>query len=489
MMAQSLQEMVDELRILGTDKQNVEVKSGVGKSIRPTLSAFSNEGGGLIIVGLSEADGFQPVPDFDHKATQDEVISRCAQMTPVVRPNIEVQFLDNAPVLVIEVPEIEARDKPCFITDSGKYNGSFRRTGDGDLQLTQYEVDRLVEEQRQPQWDDEAVAQSTIEDLDPEILKPFLEEEKGRRPKTFRNGDDQALRHLRILSSRSPQATSEAPLKEVTLAALLAMGEYPQSFFPRLTVTFAVFPGTDKGSVTEGVRLIDSATLSGPIPELVEETITYVKKKMQTGAFIGDTYRKDLPDYPLIAVREAIVNALMHRDYSPTAKGTPVQVNLFVDRLEITSPGGLYGTATKANLEDAQITSTRNQRLATFLESTSFPHGGAVAENRGTGIAVIQSALANALMPRAEIQASITHFTIIFRRRKVAPLERHGTAIDQVLAQLQQHETASTTELVASTKLSRSAITKALNELVASGQVEHTEPLRSPKQRYRMANS
>lgn len=301
------------------------------------------------------------------------------------------------------------------------------------------------------------------------------------------------MRNLRILtadSSKSGQhGDSSVSNVEVSLAALLAMGEYPQSFFPRLTVTFAAFPGTDKGSVTEGVRLLDSATLSGPIPELVEETINYVKKNMQTGAFIGDTYRKDLPDYPLIAVREAIVNALMHRDYSPTAKGTPVQVNLFVDRLEITSPGGLYGTATKANLEDAQITSTRNQRLATFLESTSFPHGGAVAENRGTGIAVIQSALADALMPRAEIQTSITHFTIVFRRRKVAPLERHGTAIDRVLAQLEQHETASTTELVASTKLSRSAITKALNELVASGQVEHTEPLRSPKQRYRMASS
>lgn len=483
-----LQQIIDELRILGTDKQSIEVKSGVGKAIRPTLSAFSNEEGGLILIGLSEEHGFQPVEGFDPKAAQDEVISRCAQMSPVVRPKIEVQFLDDAPVLVVDVHEIEARDKPCYISDAGKYNGSFCRTGDGDLQLTQYEVDRLVEEQRQPQWDDEAVNGSTVNDLDPEILSPFLQEQKNVRPKTFRNGEPQALRHLRILSAKDSKSDSQKT-EEITLAALLAMGEYPQSFFPRLTVTFAVFPGTDKGTVTEGVRLLDSATLSGPIPELVEETINHVKKHMQTGAFIGDTYRKDLPDYPLIAVREAIVNALMHRDYSPTAKGTPVQVNLFVDRLEIISPGGLYGTATKANLEDAQITSTRNQRLATFLESTSFPHGGAVAENRGTGIAVIQSALADALMPPAEIQASITHFTIIFRRRKVAPLERHGTAFDQVLAQLQEHETASTTELVAFTKLSRSAVTKALNELVANGLAEHTEPLRSPKQRYRVVRN
>ena len=115
-----LQQIIDELRILGTDKQSIEVKSGVGKAIRPTLSAFSNEEGGLILIGLSEEHGFQPVEGFDPKAAQDEVISRCAQMSPVVRPKIEVQFLDDAPVLVVDVHEIEARDKPCYISDAGK---------------------------------------------------------------------------------------------------------------------------------------------------------------------------------------------------------------------------------------------------------------------------------------------------------------------------------------------------------------------------------
>ncbi|MDO5512057.1 ATP-binding protein [Corynebacterium sp.] len=474
MLSGKLEETIDQLRLIGTDKQRVEVKSGVGKSILKTLSAFSNSGGGVIIIGLSESDGFAPAPDFDVKKAQDALISRCSDLNPVVRPDVEVAHVDGAPVLFVNVPEMPAYDKPCYIAEQGRYRGSYRRTGDGDLRLEQYEVDRLVEEHAQPRWDEEPVDETTVDDLDPDILQPYLHGQRALRPKSFAHGEAQALKHLRV--------TRE---DRVTLAALLAMGVYPQEFFPRLTVTFALFPGTTKGDVTTGIRLLDSATLGGPIPELVDSVVDMVNKNMRTGGLIGDTFRTELPDYPLVAVREAVVNALMHRDYSPSARGTQVQVNMFIDRLEITNPGGLFGAVTVQSLGDAGVSSTRNQRLATFLETAAFPSGGTVAENRGTGIAVIQSSLAEALMPEAEVQNSLTHFTIIFRRRKVAPAERYGTAREQVREILWNRESASTTEIVVDTKLSRTAVQKAINELIDAGEVEPTEPPRSPKQRYR----
>lgn len=475
---EELRELVSRFRILGFDTSSEEVKSGIGKSVRETLSAFSNSSGGILIVGLSEAAGFTPVDAFDPRAAQNQLMSRCEQLTPVVRPEIDIVDLDGSLVLVAKIPELPAFDKPCYVTDQGRYGGSYKRTGDGDMRMTQYEVDRLIEQKTQPKWDEEAVEEASVNDLDPGILDPFLHSERTRRPKTFADGEGQALARLRVTRQEHP-----------TLAALLAMGEYPQEFFPRLTVTWAMFPGTSKGEIATGTRLLDSRTLTGPIPELVERTIDLVAKNMRTGALIGEKFRTELPDYPLVAVREAIVNALMHRDYSPAARGAQVQVNLFVDRLEITSPGGLYGNTTLATLEKAGASATRNQRLATFLETVTLADGGIVAENRGTGIQAIQASLRDALMPPAEFTNDLTQFTVIFRRRRVARAEQYSTALETVRAFLEERESASTTEIVRATGLSRTSVQNSLNSLIREGLAEPTEPPRSPRQRYRKMRS
>lgn len=471
---EALVELVHGLRLVGTDQQFVEVKSGVGKNVRETLSAFSNTAGGLILVGLAEHDGFAPVPGFDATAARDQLVSRCEQMTPTVRPLTTLVPFEGTTVLVAQVPEIEPRAKPCFVSDQGRYAGSYLRSGDGDVRLEQYEVDRLIEEHAQPTWDDEAVVDATLDDLEPAALAAYLTSQRASRSRTFDNGTQAALKRLRVLRDGHP-----------SLGALLAMGAFPQEFFPRLTVSFALFPGTTKGDVLAGVRLLDSATFTGAIPELVEAAVEAVRKNMRTGGVIGDVYRSELPDYPLVAVREAVVNALMHRDYSPASRGSQVQVNMFVDRLEVTNPGGLFGGVTVRSLGEAGVSSSRNQRLSAFLESTAFPGGGLVAENRGTGFAVIQHSLAEALMPPPEVRSDLVSFTLVLHRRRVAPQERYLSAKDRVEAELGERASASTSELVKRTDLSRTAVQKALNELIAQGRVEATEPSRSPRQRYR----
>lgn len=470
-----LEGLINELKIIGAEGQAVEVKSGVGKNIRETLSAFANGDGGILLIGLSEDDGFTPVDGFDAKKARDAVAARCEELTPAVRPVVQIHKREGSSVVVVEVSPLHREDKPCYITEKGRYNGSYIRTGDGERRLTKYEVDRLLEEEVQPLWDEQPVEEARRSDLSEAELSDYLAVQKGRRPKTFADGEDQALRRLRVMKGEHP-----------TLAALMAMGDYPQEFFPRLTVTFGLFPGTGKGDVTVGERLLDSATLVGTIPELVEAGVAIVQKNMRTASVIGEVYRTDLPEYPLVAVREALVNALMHRDYSPSALGSQVQINMFVDRLEITNPGGLYGGVTVENLGETGISSSRNRRLSSFLEDLTFDGGGPVAENRGSGIATINRALEEALMPPPIFTNRLTDFTVTFRKRRVAPTERHGTAVDQVSTLFTERESWSTTELVAATGLSRTAVQKAINQLTQDGRVEPTEPARSPRQRYRL---
>ena len=140
----SLKEIVANLRLVGSDTQAVEVKGNVGKSIRETLSAFANAGGGLIIVGLDEDAGFVPVDKFDALKAQDALETRCRQVTPPVRPQISVLPFEGGRIVAAELEEFSPFDKPCYVTDQGRYGGSYIRTGEGDTKLSNYEIDKLL---------------------------------------------------------------------------------------------------------------------------------------------------------------------------------------------------------------------------------------------------------------------------------------------------------------------------------------------------------
>ena len=275
-----------------------------------------------------------------------------------------------------------------------------------------------------------------------------------------------------------------------TLAGLLVSGTFPQRYFPRLEVVFTVFPGTSKAPDSKtGIRYLDSKELVGPIPDILIDVLALVQQRMSTGAIVEGGLRKDIPDYPIVAVREAVANALQHRDYSPEGRSTHVQVNLYSDRLEIINPGGLYGATTVESLGKEGLSSTRNEILSRLLTYTPFD-SGYVVENKGTGFMTIQQSLAESLMPPPQIQNSLTFFKLTFEKRRRTKSESSAESwkntADAIVSEMSKQTSISITQLVAMSGLSRATISKHIRQLVDAGRIEPLEAPRSPKQRYRL---
>lgn len=163
---------------------------------------------------------------------------------------------------------------------------------------------------------------------------------------------------------------------------------------------------------------------------------------------------------------------------------------MYVDRLEIINPGGLFGNVTMDMLGKDCISASRNQFLANLLESTPYGVGQFVAENRGTGYQTIEASLSEALMPAPIPRDTISFFSLTFGKRRISNDEMAMASSESVrsvvLGLLEKQKSISTTEVVKSSRWSRATVVKRLNEMIEQGTIETTEPKGSTKQRYRL---
>lgn len=379
--------IITRLRETGAELEDVEVKlasGGVPESLPSTMSAFANSRGGVIILGLDEYSGFSAVGVAKASAMRDAVASLARErLTPALSPSIEIVAFEGVRLVVAEVESLPPAQRPCYVKPKGLYGGSYVRVGDGDQRMTPYEIDRLRENGGpQPRWDEEPVVQASEADLHPGILQRIIEAARSRSPRPFAGVDDrETLTYLGVLVRHDEALVP-------SLAGLLTAGRYPQQFFPQLMVSVAVYPHNDPGRPGPGgLRFIDSATLGGPIPDVIADTIQAVQRNMRVASRITGPGREDRWEVEPEVIREAIVNALMHRDYSPQARGTQVQVEVYPDRVTVTSPGGLFGNVRLETLGQSGTSSSRNARLAALLQEAGDPvTGRPVAENRGSGV-------------------------------------------------------------------------------------------------------
>jgi ATP-dependent DNA helicase RecG len=323
-------------------------------------------------------------------------------MEPPLRPSFSVEEIEGGTIVAVEVPEVAYDQKPCYHRPHHLQEGSFIRVGNSTRRMSDYEIYSFISSRTQPKFDAEPILEATLEDLDRGKLEEYLAQQRKARPNApyWSLPFEQILKQLRI-------AIEKDGILRPTLAGLLMFGSYPQRFEQQMVVVFLQFYGTTTTEeAPSGERFLDNRKFEGTVKEIIDNATDYVMAGMRKGSLIRGVTRQDIPEYPEVALREAIVNAVAHRDYSHFVRGSHIQVRMFADRLEVQNPGGLYGGVTVDELKEGQ--STRNLLLVQLMEDLQL------VENRGSGIDAMLDAMEKRGLPAPVFEDRRTAFLVRF---------------------------------------------------------------------------
>ena len=379
MTTEELIEKLELIQKLKCETVTLEIKSaeqGCPKHLYDTLSSFSNQDdGGIIIFGVDEKQNYKEVGVYDPHDIQKKINEQCLQMEPVVRPLLTVVEKDNKFFVSAEIPGVDIVDRPVFYQGRGRVKGSYTRIGDSDEPMTEYEVYSYEAYRKKYQDDIRGVARATFASLKQDLLMEYVALLKKGKPHLSALQDNEIYELMSIKRN-----------DEITLSAVMNFSLYPQAYFPQLCIIAIAVPGNEVGVIGEmGERFTDNQRIEGNVAEMLDGAMQFVNRNMRVKTIVNSQTgkREDRTDYPIPAIREAILNALVHRDYSIHTEGMPIQLIMFDNRIEIRNPGGIYGRMKIDQLGKIQP-DTRNPVLASELEILK------ITENRYSGIPTIR---------------------------------------------------------------------------------------------------
>lgn len=331
--------LVREIRKMKSERRDIEIKSGHEGNPRKfydTLSSFSNTVGGTLIFGIDEKDDYAVKGVNDIAGMQKIVQEVAKEMDPIVRPTITpLEYEDGVFLLFVEVPEMDFLEKPCYYKPLGIMKGSFIRTGDGDEPMTEFEILQFQMFKRQSKAELETYDFITFEgNIDAIKLDGYLAKAVENKPNFANLPKKTILEMLGLGRSGKP-----------TLACMLLFGKYPQEIAPLLTINCVRVKGNEyvsSGSIQE--RFLANESASGTISQMFSQAYRFILANTKKATIIGeDGKREDHNEYPPTAIRELLLNALIHRDYSYLARSIPISVTIFDNRIEISNPGSILG--------------------------------------------------------------------------------------------------------------------------------------------------
>ena len=470
MQEEELVRLVRKIQHRHSEGQQIEVKKaavGCPTSLYDTLSSFSNQDtGGTIVFGLDEASDFAVTGVYDAQDLQHRVTQQCREMEPVVRALFTSADCDGKVVVSAEIPPIEPASRPAFYRGKGRMGGAFVRVGDADEQMTEFEIYSYESYRQHIKNDRRIIADADMSLFDQDRVEAYIRSVKKNRPNLAAIVADEDI----------PEKVGISRGGRPSLAGLMVFSKYPQIALPQLCITAVVIPGNQMGTVNdEGVRFIDNQQLTGSVSDMLEAAEAFVMRSIRKKTIItSEGKRHDAYEYPMKAVREAILNALIHRDYSAYTESSPVRIEIYSNRIEISNKGGLYGDVPISALGRIDI-GKRNAFLVELLECLGQ------TENRNSGIATMRAECQAYNLPPPSFSVLHGEFKVVFKNSRPADdvVFDRSRADETILAFCEVPR--SRDELAAFTGLNQSyTMSYLIRPLLQGGKLVRTDP-ESPK--------
>ena len=395
-MTRAAEDLLQELLAVD-ESQRIEAKraSQIDRSVMETVVAFSNEpglGGGYLLLGVERdpddlfGTSYRVVGVADPDKLQSDLASQCASMlNRPVRPRISVESLRGKTVLVVWVPEAAPAEKPVFLSKLGLPRGAFRRVGSTDQEGSEDDLIALYAGQQLEAFDGAVLPDTDLSDIDPIAIQEY----RRLRDRTNPSAEELGWNDAELLRALGAAVREGAELRP-TVAGLLLFGTGAalRRCFPMMRIDYIRVPG--RQWVEDPNHRFDTLEIRAPLLTAVRRAEAAVRDELMQSFSLpeGALSREDEPALPLRVIREAIVNAVMHRSYRIHGA---IQIIRYANRLEVRNPGHSIKAEEQLGEPGSE---TRNPRIAAVLHEVN------VAETKGSGIRAMRELMqAHDLLP------------------------------------------------------------------------------------------
>lgn len=389
------------------------------QALAELIVAFANAAGGTIVAGMDETGHVHPTVVEDLEPILGRALRLCEP--PFREMEMPLWFPEDTPRG--QVVAIVVRPTPYQMSLGG--SAIYVRSGRMNLRLSPDQVLLGRAVPTEIGFENETVPGATLDDLDPDIIEEYRLNRIKRGPR------GESFTRIELLRDAGAIDSANNP----TGAGILLFGKNPHYFFPQVGVVIVRFKGTSlREAALTNERYSRRIEVVGPAPRLVEGAWQALFDEIHQRSVTNGLARKEHYEYPLEAVREAVVNAICHRDY--IVGGQRIEIRLFDDRMEIVSPGRLPGHITLDNLLEEHY--SRNPRLVRGLYYWGY------IEELGQGIDIIIDAMRREHHPPPDFREGERSFTVTLANTIDQIELQYGEEINprQALAlrHLQQHE-------------------------------------------------